>query len=127
LEPYQLEALLNEAESLQLDVLVEAHTRAELDIALDAGATIIGVNNRNLVTFEVDLATTEILSEDVPNDAILVSESGIRTAEDTRRVLDCGANAILVGETLMRAGDIFETVRSLLTPPITATADQTPS
>lgn len=104
LEQAELERLYKEAQMFQLDVLVEVHTREELDRAIDLGATLIGVNNRNLHTFEVDLATTEELSEEVPDDVILVAESGLKTAGDTQRMFDCGCNAILVGESLMRAG-----------------------
>ncbi len=104
LEQRELEQLFQTAADFQMDVLVEVHTREELDRALDLGAKLIGVNNRNLHTFEVDLATTEELSEEVPADVLLVSESGLKTRADTQRVFDCGANAILVGESLMRAG-----------------------
>jgi indole-3-glycerol phosphate synthase len=114
LDQPQLEALNKTAELCQLDVLVEVHTREELDRALDLGANLIGINNRNLTTFEVDLATTEKLSEDVPEDVILVSESGIKTQADTRRVHAAGCQAILVGESLMRTGDIAAQVRELL-------------
>jgi indole-3-glycerol phosphate synthase len=114
LEQAELERLLAVATDFQLDALVEVHTLEELDRALDTDARIIGVNNRNLATFEVDLKTTEELSEHVPDDVILVSESGIKTAEDTRRVLECGCNAILVGETLMRAGDVRQAVAELV-------------
>ena len=95
-------------------MLVEVHTLEELDRALDIDAKIIGINTRNLATFEVDLKTTEELSEEVPDDVILVSESGIKTAADTQRVFDSGANAILVGETLMRSDDVHAAVASLL-------------
>jgi indole-3-glycerol phosphate synthase len=104
LEQDQLVKLYEEARTLQLDVLVEVHTREELDRALDLGATFIGINNRNLHTFEVDLAATEELSEEVPDDVILVSESGLKTRADAQRAFDSGCNAILVGESLMRAG-----------------------
>ncbi len=97
--------LLKVAATCQMDVLVEVHDRKELDRALETDACIIGVNNRNLKTFEVDLRTTEILSEDVPEDLILVSESGIKTPEDARQVFEWGANAVLVGEGLMRSMD----------------------
>ena len=116
LEQKDLERLFKEAQTFQLDALVEVHTREELDRAIDLGATLIGINNRNLHTFEVDLATTEELSEEVPDDVILVAESGLKTAEDTQRMFDCGCNAILVGESLMRAGleGIPEQAKSLL-------------
>jgi len=114
LEQRELEALNRTAETCQLDVLVEVHTREELDRALDLGATLIGINNRNLATFEVDLAMTEELSEEVPEGVILVSESGLKTQADTRRVHAAGCQAILVGESLMRTGDIAGQVRELL-------------
>ena len=84
-------------------MLVEVHDLPEMERALDLGADLIGVNNRNLKTFTVDLATTEQLAEEVPESVLLVSESGIKSVDDAQRVLDAGANAILVGETLMRA------------------------
>ena len=102
LEQEQLVALLEAAALYQLDALVEVHTLDELDRALETDAKIIGINNRNLATFEVDLAVTELLSEQVPNDIVLVSESGIRSAEDVARVKACGVNAVLIGEALMR-------------------------
>lgn len=110
----RLEALYEEALRLQLDVLVEVHDAEELDRALDLGASLIGINNRNLTTFEVDLATTERLSEEVPEGVILVCESGIKTRADCQRAFDSGCNAILVGETLMRASDVQACVGDLL-------------
>ena len=95
-------------------MLVEVHTLEELDRALELGAQIIGINNRNLATFQVDLATTETLSEQVPEEITLVSESGIKTNADTRRVHAAGCHAILVGETLMRSDDIHAAVAGLL-------------
>jgi indole-3-glycerol phosphate synthase len=104
LEQPRLEALYKEAIACQLDVLVEVHTLEEMERAIDLGATLIGINNRNLHTFEVDVAATEQLSEEAPKDVLLVSESGLKTRTDTQRVFDCGCNAILVDESLMRAG-----------------------
>jgi indole-3-glycerol phosphate synthase len=98
----QLVALLETAALYQLDALVEVHTLAELERALDTEARIIGINNRNLTTFEVDLGVTEKLSEDVPGEIVLVSESGIRTADDLARIKACGVDAVLIGEALMR-------------------------
>jgi indole-3-glycerol phosphate synthase len=95
-------SLLETATLYQLDVLVEVHTLAELERALEAPAKIIGLNNRNLATFEVDLGVTEKLSEEVPEEIVLVSESGIRTAEDLARIKACGVDAVLIGEALMR-------------------------
>lgn len=102
LSPDQLVALLETAALYQLDALVEVHTLAELDRALETDARIIGINNRNLATFEVDLGVTEKLSEEVPEEIVLVSESGIRTAEDLARIKACGVDAVLIGEALMR-------------------------
>lgn len=106
--------LLETAHAFQLEVLMEVHDLPELDRALETGATIIGVNNRNLKSFTVDLATTEELAEEVPEDIILVSESGIKTVEDAQRVADCGADALLVGETLMRSGNVLIDLPSLM-------------
>jgi indole-3-glycerol phosphate synthase len=114
LDQPDLERLHQTALDLGLDVLVEVHTLEEMDRASDCGATLIGVNNRNLTTFEVDLHATEILSEQAPEGALLVSESGIKTNADVRRVFACGVNALLVGESLMRSGDVAGQVASLL-------------
>lgn len=103
LDDEQLVRFLGSAATYQLDALVEVHTLRELDRALETDAKIIGINNRNLATFEVDLAVTEELSEQVPNGIVLVSESGIKTADDIARIKACGVNAVLIGEALMRA------------------------
>jgi indole-3-glycerol phosphate synthase len=102
LDQEKLVSLLETAALYQLDVLVEVHTLAELDRALETDARVIGINNRNLATFEVDLSVTETLSEQVPDEIVLVSESGIRTAEDLSRIKACGVDAVLIGEALMR-------------------------
>jgi indole-3-glycerol phosphate synthase len=114
LDDGQLRHLLGIAETCQLDTLVEVHTLEELDRALALDVKLLGINNRNLTTFEVDLETTERLSEEVPDDVILVAESGLKTTADTQRAYDCGCNAVLVGESLMRTGDIAGQVRELL-------------
>ena len=114
LEQRDLARLHETAVTLGLDVLVEVHTLEELDRALDCGARLVGINNRNLTTFEVDLHTTEILSEEVPEGVLRVSESGIKTQADARRVFAAGANALLVGEALMRTGDVAAQVAALL-------------
>ena len=106
--------LYDEAKSFQLDVLVEVHNLAEMDRALELGADLIGINNRNLKTFEVDMGTTEALSDEVPDDVILVSESGIKTHDDALRALKAGANAVLIGETLMRADDPSREIEAFL-------------
>jgi len=114
LDDTQLRHLFQVAEMCQLDALVEVHDLAELDRALELDAKLIGVNNRNLTTFEVDLETTVRLSEQVPDDVLLVAESGLKTRQDTQRVFDAGCNAILVGESLMRTGNIPAQVAELL-------------
>jgi indole-3-glycerol phosphate synthase len=103
LEQRQLQDLLAAAATCQMDALVEVHTLEELERALETDAEIIGINNRNLSTFETDLSVTERLSEEVPEELVLVSESGIRNAEDLARIQACGVDAVLIGEALMRA------------------------
>jgi indole-3-glycerol phosphate synthase len=98
-----LAELLAVAKSRGMAALVEVHDEAETEIALQAGALLIGVNHRDLRTFEVDLGLTERLRKLIPPGVLVVSESGIKDAEDARRVFEAGANAILVGEALMRA------------------------
>jgi indole-3-glycerol phosphate synthase len=98
-----LRELLAVATSRGLAALVEVHDEAETEIALEAGALLVGVNHRDLRTFEVDLGLTERLRKLIPPGVIVVAESGIHDAQDARRVYEAGANAILVGEALMRA------------------------
>ncbi len=114
LDDETLKRLYQEARDFQLDVLVEVHDLPEMERALDLGADLIGINNRNLKTFKTDLATTELLADEVGDDVLLVSESGIKTAADCMRVLEAGANAILVGETLMKANNPAETMQQWL-------------
>lgn len=97
--------LLSLSAELGMSALVEVHDARELDRALGAGAEVIGVNNRDLATFRTDLGLTERLAPHVPADRILVAESGIRTAVDVDRMGAAGADAILVGESLMREPD----------------------
>ncbi|HEY1082011.1 MAG TPA: indole-3-glycerol phosphate synthase TrpC [Prosthecobacter sp.] len=99
--------LLDVAHTFQLDVLMEVHDLPELERALDTDVRILGVNNRNLKSFTVDMATTEALAEEVPDDILLVSESGIKTPDDACRLAAAGADALLVGETLMRSQNIL--------------------
>ncbi len=105
LEQDRLVALLDKAHAYQLDVLMEVHDMKELERALSTEAAIIGINNRNLKTFEVSLETTGKLSEEVTPGLVLVSESGIHTGDDAAKVRSWGADAILVGEALMRCPD----------------------
>jgi indole-3-glycerol phosphate synthase len=93
--------------------LVEAHDEAELDVALASGARIVGVNNRNLHTFEVTLETSLRLAGKIPDSVIRVSESGIRTAEDVRKLASAGYHAFLVGEHLMKSADPAAALREL--------------
>jgi len=97
--------LLAAAGAAGLDVLVEVHTAEELERAVALGATLVGVNNRDLGTFTVSLATTERLAARAPADALLVAESGIRSAADVRRMVAAGAHAVLVGEAFMERPD----------------------
>lgn len=113
-----LRELYDLAKTLQLDVLVEVHDLPEMDRALDLGADMIGINNRNLRSFEVSLQTTADLSEEIPSDVLAVSESGIKTREDVLYCQQHAINAILVGETLMRAPNIPAKVAELLGLPI---------
>jgi indole-3-glycerol phosphate synthase len=102
------------AMSLDLDVLVEVHDRDELERALLLETSLIGINNRNLKTLVIDLATTEELAPLVPPDRFLIAESGIRNNEDLRRLSAVGLNCYLVGESLMRQDDVAAAVRDLL-------------
>mgnify|MGYP001208339681 FL=1 len=112
-----LERLFDCANTYQLEVLMEVHDLPELERALETDVKIIGVNNRNLKTFEVDLKNTEAISEEVPEDILFVSESGIKTPQDASLVASWGADAVLVGETLMRAGDVASTVKEIMESP----------
>jgi indole-3-glycerol phosphate synthase len=98
----------------RMSALVEVHNRRELDAAIDAGADLIGVNNRNLSTFEVTLETSLTLAADMPAGALLVSESGIRTAADIVQLRAAGYRAFLVGEHLMKSGDPADALRKLV-------------
>lgn len=101
------------ADELGMDVLAESHNERELETAIVAGCEIFGINNRDLKTFEVSLETTRRLAKLVPEGSIIVSESGIKTAEDMKFLADLGADAVLIGETLMRSGSIENSVAEL--------------
>ncbi|BDC51046.1 indole-3-glycerol phosphate synthase [Bryobacterales bacterium F-183] len=105
------------AESLGLSALVEVHNDEELRATIDSGATIIGVNNRDLHTFKVSLDTSLRLAEKMPSNAVLVSESGIHSNADVKRLMDAGYKAFLVGEHLMTSGDATAALRALRTLP----------
>ena len=113
--PARLAELRIAAQGVGLDVLVEVHDRAELDIAAESGASLIGVNNRDLRTFEVRLDRAETLIPHFPPGAVAVAESGILTHADAVRLAHAGARAMLVGESLMRAADVAAATRQLMT------------
>ena len=99
-------------DELGMDALVEVHTSEEMDRARSSGAKLIGVNNRNLGTFEVSLETSVKLAPFAGNDALLISESGIESADDVRRLYDLGFRGCLIGESLMRADDPGEALKT---------------
>ncbi|HEX5167511.1 MAG TPA: indole-3-glycerol phosphate synthase TrpC [Thermomicrobiales bacterium] len=114
LELARLRELLSATAGYGLEALVEVHDEQELETALSVGATLIGINNRDLRAFTVDLATTERLAAQVPEGNTLVGESGVRTRADVERLGRAGVDAVLVGETLMLAPDRAAAVRELL-------------
>jgi indole-3-glycerol phosphate synthase len=109
----RLASLRRRAAQLGLDALVEVHDEAQLDVALAAGADLVGINNRDLRNFEADLGVTERLAGRVPEGVVLVSESGIFTHRDVERLEAAGAHACLVGEALMRETDLGVALRRL--------------
>ena len=110
----ELQELLGISHELNMSCLVEVHNEAEVEIALKSGARIIGINNRDLATFTVDLTTTERLRPLIPPDRIVVSESGIKERSDIERLRQLGIDAFLVGESLMSAPDIAAKMKELL-------------
>ena len=114
LTPEKLAALLRLSHELNMSCLVEVHNEAELEIALRSGARVIGINNRDLTTFTVDLTTTERLRPLIPPDRLVVSESGIKERSDMEKLKKCGVDAVLVGESLMSAPDIATRMKELL-------------
>jgi indole-3-glycerol phosphate synthase len=113
LAPDRLRALLDLTRELGMEALVEVHAESEVEAALEAGATVVGVNHRDLTTFQVDVGLTERLRPCVPAGVLYVAESGIHSAGDARRMRAAGADAILVGEALMRAPDPAAKLREL--------------
>ena len=105
LDPVLMRDMRAMIHDMGMTALVEAHDEWEVEAALEAGASLVGVNNRDLSVFRTDLAVTERLAKYVPADVLLVSESGIASAEDVARVAAAGADAVLVGEALVRSGD----------------------
>jgi indole-3-glycerol phosphate synthase len=114
LEDTELTALAAKAAKYELDVLCEVHDAEELRRALDAGCRIIGVNNRDLKTFKVDLGTALSLAERIPSDALAVAESGIESGADIARLRAAGYRAFLIGETLMKAQRPGEALRGIV-------------
>lgn len=116
LEDAQAAELASAAHELGMDVLVEVHNGDELDRALDVDSDLVGINNRDLKTLEVDLSTTEELAPRVPEDRVTVCESGLFTPDDLVRMTGVGARCFLIGESLMRQDDIAGAVHDLLAP-----------
>jgi indole-3-glycerol phosphate synthase len=113
LDDSQIREYAHVAREAGLSALVEVHSESELERVVDT-ATLIGINNRDLTTFETDVAVTERVLREVPDDRIVVSESGILCRDDVRRLSDLGVDAVLIGETFMRAPAIDEKVRELM-------------
>ena len=109
-----MEALLRLSYQLGMSCLVEVHNEAELDVALESSAKIIGINNRDLKDFTVDLNATKRLRPRIPPDRIVVSESGINSRSDMEKLKAWGVDAVLIGEALLRASDIPAKMRELL-------------
>jgi indole-3-glycerol phosphate synthase len=114
LTDHELRGLLDLAETIGIDALVEVHDAAELDRAAALGADLIGVNQRDLVTFDVDEERAALLLPHMPDDAVRVAESGIRGPDDARRLADSGYDALLVGEALVTSGEPGQAVRALI-------------
>ena len=113
LEQKQLEQYLKRAKELKLAAIVETHSAEEIDRALSAGADIIGINNRDLRTFKTDISHTEELRHLIPQDKLFISESGIHTPDDIRRIRECGTDAVLIGEAMVTSGNKAEMLSSL--------------
>ena len=110
----QAKTLYKLALDLEMDALVEIHNIEELDRAIALNSKLLGINNRNLKTLQVDLSVTEELIKKAPKDSILVSESGIRNRSDIERIVACGVNCFLVGESLMREKNIDSALSKLI-------------
>ena len=118
LTPVQLMELHEESLGLGMQCLVEVHDERELAVALDAGAQIVGINNRDLTNFSTDLAVTYRLAPHVPKDKVIVSESGISSLDHLRQLAEVSVHAVLVGEALVTAPDVGEKVRELAGRPV---------
>jgi indole-3-glycerol phosphate synthase len=113
LSPQELRALHAHADERGLDALVEVHDERELERALQSGAAVVGINNRDLTTLKVDVRRTFELLPGVPEGTVVVAESGFSRPEELEELNDAGVQAVLIGETLMRAQDIERAVRTL--------------
>jgi indole-3-glycerol phosphate synthase len=114
LDDAQLADFAAMARDLGMDALVEVHDRTELDRALKTGAPLVGINNRNLKSLQIDLSTSRSLAEHIPPDVLAVSESGLSTPADLREMADAGISTFLIGESLLRRNDLQAAVRTLL-------------
>ncbi|MBF0620251.1 MAG: indole-3-glycerol phosphate synthase TrpC [Candidatus Omnitrophica bacterium] len=114
LDDGRLKALLDQAHALDLDVLVEIHNEEELVRALQSGAEIIGINNRDLRTFNVDIAVSERIIPQIPKGKVIVAESGIRTYDEVKRLAEAGAHAVLIGETFLKERDVARKVLDVM-------------
>jgi indole-3-glycerol phosphate synthase len=113
LSPQEVAELLSLARQVGLDALVEVHDEREAAVAVESGATLIGVNQRDLYSFEVDIDRARRVAASLPDEVTRVAESGVRDARDVRRLADAGFSAVLVGETLVRSADPAAAVRDL--------------
>jgi indole-3-glycerol phosphate synthase len=120
LDDTQATELESTAQDIGLDVLVEVHNQTELDRALKLNTRLIGINNRNLKTLEVDIAMTEQLAPSIPTDRIMVCESGLKTPQDLARMAKANAQCFLIGESLMRQDDVTAATKILLSLPTSA-------
>jgi indole-3-glycerol phosphate synthase len=117
LEDEQMRRLYDLSKLMQLDVLVEVHDMREMDRALDLGVDMIGINNRNLKTFQVSLETTTELAPEIPQDCLAITESGIKSIEDVRYCKMQGIDCFLIGETLMRSDNPAQLLRQFIEDP----------
>ena len=116
LRDHEARALIEAAKQWRMDVLVEVHDEAERDRALALGVDMIGINNRDLRTFETDIGVTLRLAPKIPSGVLVVAESGLSSPDDLRRLADAGVSTFLIGERLMRAPDLAAATRALLNP-----------
>ncbi|HTT85297.1 MAG TPA: indole-3-glycerol phosphate synthase TrpC [Rhizomicrobium sp.] len=116
LRDHEARALIEAAKQWRMDALVEVHDEAERDRALALGVDMIGINNRDLRTFETDIGVTLRLAPKIPSGVLVVAESGLSSPDDLRRLADAGVSTFLIGESLMRAPDLAAATRALLNP-----------